>query len=205
MKADVEKDWKMAEKAQNWRELFAVLEERESTRRSMQGQRMREINRKLNHTRPKVVKVRPANLGLGFGGFKEATHSKVNQQIEMQVRGIKEPPKQDKPKQAPTTAQQQTTSSSSALPSVQDLFQDASWRRGRRKQKVKRKVIPYTELLQSADAADTKNVIVDMRGPQSSLADDTRGRAPVTPRTPGEYRSNSSLPDGLAAGAGGRH
>lgn len=58
--ADVQEDWKMAEASQNWRQLFAALTKRESKRRSEQGQRMREIRGKLNHERPKVVKVRPA-------------------------------------------------------------------------------------------------------------------------------------------------
>ena len=33
------------------------------------------------------VKIRPANLGLGYGGFKEASTLKVNRQLEAQIRG----------------------------------------------------------------------------------------------------------------------
>ena len=58
---DWQKDWVLAERASNWRQLFAVLNERESNRRSQQGQRMREIRGNLNRNRPKVVKVRPAS------------------------------------------------------------------------------------------------------------------------------------------------
>ena len=52
-------DLKEAESCQNWRQLFAVLKEREETRRSSQGKRMREIRKNLASGRPKVVKVRP--------------------------------------------------------------------------------------------------------------------------------------------------
>ena len=39
-------------------------------------------------SRPVEVVVRPSNLGLGYGNFKEATKLKTNQQIEAEVRGI---------------------------------------------------------------------------------------------------------------------
>jgi hypothetical protein len=39
-------------------------------------------------SRPVQVVVRPTNLGLGFGNFKEATQLKSNRQLEAEVRGI---------------------------------------------------------------------------------------------------------------------
>jgi hypothetical protein len=53
-------DWKLAESSHSWLELHVALSQREASRRSAQGQRMREIRANLNADRPKVVKVRPA-------------------------------------------------------------------------------------------------------------------------------------------------
>ncbi|KAL7561133.1 hypothetical protein ACA910_009402 [Epithemia clementina (nom. ined.)] len=53
-------DWERAEACQSWRQLFAALKLREETRRTKQGQRMREIRKHLNHDRPKIVKVQRA-------------------------------------------------------------------------------------------------------------------------------------------------
>jgi hypothetical protein len=53
-------DWKLAESSNSWLELHRALSQRETSRRSAQGQRMREIRANLNADRPKVVKVRPA-------------------------------------------------------------------------------------------------------------------------------------------------
>lgn len=56
---DDKDDLDIAEKCQTWRQLFHSLKLREETRRSKQGERMREIRRNLASDRPKVVKVRP--------------------------------------------------------------------------------------------------------------------------------------------------
>lgn len=56
--ASVHADLCAVEACQTWRELFAVLREREESRRSSQGQRMRQIRKNLAADRPKVVKVR---------------------------------------------------------------------------------------------------------------------------------------------------
>jgi G-patch domain len=145
-------------------------------------------------TRTVQVKVRPANLGLGFGGFQEATKLKVNQQIEAQVRGIElkdndedsdHDDKEKKKKQSHSNKKNSGSTSSflraSSLPTVQDLLKEQSWRRsagggsggggggkrhGQRSSK-RRTVIPYTELVQQNAAinADKQMVIIDMRGP----------------------------------------
>ena len=53
-------------------------------------------------SRPVEVVVRPSNLGLGFGNFKEATKLKVNQQIEAEVRGVELPKEEKKRKTGDT-------------------------------------------------------------------------------------------------------
>ena len=57
---DVQEALALAQDCSNWRQLFAVLKEREDNRRSSQGKRMREIRKNLASGRPKIVKVRPA-------------------------------------------------------------------------------------------------------------------------------------------------
>ncbi|KAG7349995.1 GC-rich sequence DNA-binding factor-like protein [Nitzschia inconspicua] len=142
-------------------------------------------------SRPVEVVVRPANLGLGFGNFKEATQLKTNRQIEAEVRGIDLEAEQQKKKR-----QRRDNGStdfledgfdddddddgndygpsrfSSAIPSTNDLLSSRSWKRSRTtNKKLKKsqtpKVIPYQELLQQQkqkQAAGT-TVIIDMRGP----------------------------------------
>jgi len=105
------------------------------------------------------VVVRPSNLGLGFGNFKEATKLKVNQQIEAEIRGA-ELPQEEKPKEIVLKA------NVSALPSTDELLQQRSWKRGQGAKKRPRKVVPYTELLQT----DKQNTIIDMRGPSAAMA-----------------------------------
>lgn len=53
-------DMELAEKCWTWRQLFAVLKERQDNLRTSQGRKMREAREKLASDRPKVVKVRPA-------------------------------------------------------------------------------------------------------------------------------------------------
>ena len=56
------------------------------------GSKRRQAEQKTGISRALQVKVRPANLGLGYGGFKEASTLKVNRQLEAQVRGEVQPP-----------------------------------------------------------------------------------------------------------------
>jgi hypothetical protein len=55
------KDMDRAERScRTWRELFHLLQRRETKRRANQGARMRESRRRLAQNQPKIVKVRPA-------------------------------------------------------------------------------------------------------------------------------------------------
>lgn len=124
--------------------------------------------------RPIEVKVRPANLGLGFGNFTEASKLKANRELEAQVRGVdiekeKEKARQEKARQEEAG---RTSVVSSALPSTQDLLKEQSWRRGSKrgtKKRPKRTVVPYTELLQKQETEK----ILDMRGPAASATPET--------------------------------
>ena len=120
-------------------------------------------------SKPIEVVVRPANLGLGFGNFKEASQLKSNRQIEAEVRGIelKETKKKDDDEEeqvswAPATA-------SSAIPSTADLLSQKSWKRHRKasQKNVQPQIIPYTELLERQKESSGQPVIIDMRGPSS--------------------------------------
>jgi len=137
---------------------------------------------KTGISKPVEVVVRPNNLGLGFGNFKEASKLKTNQQIEAEVRGLdpqkiqkEKEEKQQKEKAAMMMSTQQK-GQSSALPSVQDLMQQQSWKRGAKQSQQKsrkrprRTVIPYQELL--AKQSSQPSVFIDMRGPPTTAPED---------------------------------
>jgi tuftelin-interacting protein 11 len=126
-------------------------------------------------SRPVEVVVRPSNLGLGFGNFKEATKLKVNQQIEAEVRGV-ELPKEEKKRKTDEPG----GASGSALPSTSELLQQQSWKKGARqssRKRQKRTIVPYKELLQT----QKQPVIIDMRGPAATEAvdDNTKQEVPL--------------------------
>lgn len=54
-----QQDMQLAESCHSWRELFAVLQQREQRIRAKQGERMRESRQKLASGRPRIIKVRP--------------------------------------------------------------------------------------------------------------------------------------------------
>ena len=105
-------------------------------------------------SRPIEVKVRPTNLGLGFGRFKEASQLVANRRIEAEVRGEALP--EEKP---------QPSASTIAVPSTfgttQDLLKEESWLKGEKKKKAARNVVQYTDLLKK----EKPMVVIDMRGP----------------------------------------
>jgi tuftelin-interacting protein 11 len=134
------------------------------------GSKRREEAKKTGISRAVEVKVRPANLGLGFGGFREASALKVNRQLEAEVRGVKAPEPE------PVQTKQRHPSSvsnampASALPTNAELLKNSSWQKGsrevsRKKEKQKRVVIPYDQLLESQKQAQQTTKIVDLRGP----------------------------------------
>eukprot|EP00956_Cyclotella_meneghiniana_P029067 scaffold69335_cov65-Cyclotella_meneghiniana.AAC.6 len=95
-------------------------------------------------SRPVEVVVRPANLGLGYGSFKEASQLKVNRQIEAEVRGI-DPAKID-PEESKKDANQNKSIfdgiSASLLPSTESLIAKGSqrWRKGAKSKTAKPKI-----------------------------------------------------------------
>jgi tuftelin-interacting protein 11 len=133
-----------------------------------------EVAPKGGISRPVEVVVRPSNLGLGFGNFKEATKLKSNQQIEAEIRG-KELPKEEDKKTGSIMGRQPMESS--PLPTTEELLQQKSWKRGAKQAsshtQTIRKVVPYTDLLNK----QKRPAIIDMRGP--SVATDDIGEVPV--------------------------
>lgn len=129
-------------------------------------------------SRPVEVVVRPANLGLGFGSFKEATKLKANQQIEAEVRGIdwKKQEEERKKKEEEENRKKQELSGfhelKSLIPTTESLLSSSNWRKGnnigkkrkRKDESTKRNIISYQDLIKP-DGTSDKNVIIDMRGP----------------------------------------
>jgi tuftelin-interacting protein 11 len=120
-------------------------------------------------SRPIEVVVRPANLGLGFGNFKEATQLKVNRKIEAEVRGLELPEEKNKKGQDDEqVVWGANTTKSSSLPSTKQLLDQKQWkqRKGGTKRPKPAKIVRYTELLAKNHTDDSDQpVIVDMRGP----------------------------------------
>ncbi len=127
-------------------------------------------------SRPVEVVVRPANLGLGFGSFKEATKLKTNQQIEAEVRGIdwKKQEEGRKKKEEEENRKKQELRGFHELkrliPTTESLLSSSNWRkekgkkRKRKDESTKRNIISYQDLIKP-DGTTDKNVIIDMRGP----------------------------------------
>jgi tuftelin-interacting protein 11 len=124
-------------------------------------------------SRPVEVVVRPNNMGLGFGNFKEATQLKVNRQIEAEVRGIELPGKNKKKSEDLEMDDFQPKTASSAIPSTSELLSQKQWRKTRKQKAPKAKIIPYEELLEK-QKLDGQTVIIDMRGPSSSYDTKTK-------------------------------
>eukprot|EP00977_Amphora_coffeiformis_P018231 scaffold6320_cov169-Amphora_coffeaeformis.AAC.5 len=135
------------------------------------GSKRRQAGQKTGISRAVEVKVRPANLGLGFGGFREASTLKVNRQLEAQVRGEAVP----EPTASATAANNTGKPPVSSLPTVDELLEDSVWLKGAREVKKKkgnkkRTVIPYSQLLESKDKEQQQMKIIDMRGPGAAAA-----------------------------------
>jgi hypothetical protein len=125
---------------------------------------------------PIQVKVRPTNLGLGYGNFKEAT-SQVNQSRRDQES---ESRKRQKPKlpsssAVPATAASNSAAAKSLMPSTKELLEDESWRRGAKnrrggssRKRSKRSVVPYMELLDQQGIDE--GLVVDVRPTSESVS-----------------------------------
>ena len=126
---------------------------------------------------PIEVKVRPANLGLGYGGFQEATHlnkpkTETSQQ-QQQAKGKRS-------RTESSTAMDHSNEWKSNLPSVQDLLKnDESWRNlpsgevaskskssTKKPAKPKQTIVSYQDLIKQQEDQAEKTKIVDLQGPQ---------------------------------------
>ena len=140
-----------------------------------------EVQERTGISRPVEVVVRPQNLGLGFGSFKEATKLKANQRIEAEVRGVDWEKKEAEERRAKKLEEEKRTQremgfKSSALPTTDSLLTASNWRKGgggkrRKQEKAKMKVISYQDIIGGTGISDDanqgakKDLIVDMRGP----------------------------------------
>ena len=150
-------------------------------------------------SRPVEVVVRPNNLGLGFGNFKEASNLKANKQIEAEIRG-EEPPDEKKKKkqqqQAEEEAKRKRQSQKSSLPSTRELMQQQNWKRGSRggnsaKKRPRRNIVPYEQILRekqaSSGAASGGTTIIDMTGASSATPKEGgAGASSSSSTTPGQ-------------------
>jgi len=95
--------------------------------------------------KPIEVKVRPTNLGLGFGKFKEATRMKKKEDDTTSV--------DIEPERQPGTQSQ--------IQSIDELLRMRAWKR----QRIKRELVSYREVIESQQ---TSTKVIDMRPPESA-------------------------------------
>ena len=131
---------------------------------------------------PIAVKVRPTNLGLGFGNFKEAT-------------SVPKPPRPPSPPGVPPSSSSSLPPSfaklpAPALPSTKALLAEESWRRGTRgkggaRKRPRQTFVPYTELLQQhetqSEAPPPPLVVLDLTGTATSSTADAAVVDNITP------------------------
>lgn len=134
-------------------------------------------------SRPVEVVVRPQNLGLGYGSFKEATKLKVNQRIEAEVRGVDWEKKEAEERKKKNLEEEERLRKSfgvqkSIFPTTGSLVAMSNWRKGGRSKKNMKKdiqVLSYQDILKGQKIDSTKEKVIDMRGPDFSL-DSTTAR-----------------------------
>jgi tuftelin-interacting protein 11 len=125
-------------------------------------------------SRPVEVKVRPANLGLGFGGFKEATKLKSIQKTGVEANGVEFSENMGTVRLDMQSSSIPSNAQTSLLPSTNDLLKEQSWRkvgRGATKNKFKQKTVPYEDILQKINTGPA--VILDLRGPGAAKTTDS--------------------------------
>jgi len=160
---------------------------------------------------PIQVKVRPSNLGLGFGGFQEATHlNKQQEEAEKQRQEELDRKAKGLPAKAPKGSTGGSTAGwKSALPTVEDLLQDDSWRTSssstkgadpkaktrpaKKGESSKANIISYQEILQKQQDLSKGLKIVDMRGPQAANDQAAQDDGPSEPPLAEELLHNISL------------
>ena len=128
-------------------------------------------------SRPVEVVVRPANLGLGYGKFKEATQLKANKQIEAEVRGIDFEKQQEEERNIKDNQETSLYDNipQSLLPSSESLLSRRSWQtqssnsvKKIKRDKEKQKFVSYQDIIRGTLESKSDNkeeLIIDMRGP----------------------------------------
>jgi tuftelin-interacting protein 11 len=107
---------------------------------------------------PIAVKLRPANLGLGFGNFKEVSSKKV-------------PAKPMATNEPESSAAYSSVGRASALPSATDILRQTAGRR-RKANKASATFVPYSEILsRSKETAGSSMQIIDMTGGPAATRD----------------------------------
>ena len=122
---------------------------------------------------PVPVKIRPMNLGLGYGNFKEATSMKLPSTSRQQQQQLKQQHRQDNQSSSPPSVDDEFTRS------TMSTMQQQLWKRYKQKNHDERShVIPYTQLLQQQEQgsdngttvkSETPMTILDLRGPIPSI------------------------------------
>ena len=139
-----------------------------------------EVKERTGISKPVEVVVRPQNLGLGFGNFKEASKLKANQRIEAEVKGIDWEQKEaeerkKKQEEEGKRIQREMGVRSSSLPTTDSLLAASNWRKSgnkkQRKEKTKIKVVSYQDVLGQRDGSK-QDLVVDMRGPSAAMVDE---------------------------------
>jgi len=139
-----------------------------------------EVQERKGISRPVEVVVRPINLGLGYGSFKEATKLKSNQQIEAEVRGIdwekKQAEEREKKIQEERSLNENTMRTMNLIPTAESLISAGNWRknkstgslRKKKKEMAERKMISYQDVIGNTTDSNEKNMILDLRGPTAA-------------------------------------
>ena len=104
------------------------------------------------------VKVRPTNLGLGFGDFQEATQLKENKELESELHGKE--------------FKEEETDKPSSISIAEELLEEKNWQKRKPtrtkkwKRQEKKKLIKASYELPSGNG---EQIIIDMRGPHEQL------------------------------------
>eukprot|EP00602_Paraphysomonas_sp_CaronLab_P001696 CAMPEP_0185033934 /NCGR_PEP_ID=MMETSP1103-20130426/23360_1 /TAXON_ID=36769 /ORGANISM="Paraphysomonas bandaiensis, Strain Caron Lab Isolate" /LENGTH=847 /DNA_ID=CAMNT_0027570385 /DNA_START=61 /DNA_END=2601 /DNA_ORIENTATION=- len=138
------------------------------------------------------VKVRPNQMGLGFGDFTESSSLETNKKVEAELRGKEYIPPSGKGKGSKSKGVVESRAASKAWKlggvrvTEKDLEGSAQSGVGSVKAKPKKKGVRFDDVFTAQDEAETKQVILDMRGPMPKYITDTTdiSHADVEDETP---------------------